>query len=39
VTGEFFTTLGISPASGRLFRSEDDFRGCPGAGVVLSYPS
>jgi predicted permease len=38
VTGEFFTTLGISPASGRLLRSEDDFRGCLGAGVVLSYP-
>lgn len=38
VTGEFFTTLEISPASGRLFRSEDDFRGCRGAGVVLSYP-
>jgi predicted permease len=38
VTGEFFTTLGISPASGRLFRPEDDFRGCPAPGVVLSYP-
>jgi predicted permease len=38
VTGEFFSTLGISPVSGRLLRSEDDFRGCPAPGVVLSYP-
>src|SRR5207249_174888 len=38
VTGGFSTTLGISPAAGRLFRSEDDFRGCPAPGVVLSYP-
>ena len=38
VTGEFFSTLGISPAAGRLLRSEDDFRGCPAPGVVLSYP-
>jgi predicted permease len=37
VTGEFFTTLGISPAAGRLLRSDDDFRGCPVPGVVLSY--
>jgi predicted permease len=37
-TGEFFSTLGISPAAGRLFRPEDDFRGCPTPGVVLSYP-
>jgi predicted permease len=38
VTGEFFTTLGISPAAGRSLRSDDDFRGCPAPGVVLSYP-
>jgi predicted permease len=37
VTGKLFSTLGISPASGRLFRSEDDIRGCPAPGVVLSY--
>src|SRR5690242_6761375 len=29
VTGEFFTTLGISPAAGRLLRPEDDVRACP----------
>ena len=38
VTGEFFSTLGISAAAGRLFRSEDDLRGCPAPTVVLSYP-
>jgi predicted permease len=38
VTGEFFSTLGISPAAGRLFRAEDDVRGCPAPTVVLSYP-
>jgi predicted permease len=38
VTGEFFPTLGISPAAGRLFRSDDDLRGCPAPTVVLSYP-
>jgi predicted permease len=37
VTGEFFSTLGIAAVAGRLFRSEDDFRGCPDPGVVLSY--
>jgi predicted permease len=37
VTGEFFTTLRISPAVGRLLRSDDDFRGCPAPSVVLSY--
>jgi predicted permease len=37
-TGEIFTTLGISPAAGRLLRPEDDLRGCPAPGVVLSYP-
>lgn len=38
VTGEFFSTLGISPAAGRLFRSDDDFRACPAPTVVLSFP-
>ncbi|HJZ94868.1 MAG TPA: ABC transporter permease, partial [Candidatus Solibacter sp.] len=37
VTGEFFSALGISPAAGRLFRPEDDVRGCPSPTVVLSY--
>src|SRR5215469_4239428 len=37
VTGEFFSTLGIPPAAGRLLRPEDDVRGCPAPGVVLSY--
>jgi predicted permease len=38
VTGEFFSTLGIAPAAGRLFRAEDDVRGCPAPTIVLSYP-
>jgi predicted permease len=38
VTGEFFATLGIAPAAGRLFRSDDDLRGCPAPTVLLSYP-
>lgn len=38
VTGEFFSTLGVSPSAGRLFRPEDDLRGCPAPTVVLSYP-
>src|ERR1051326_5497095 len=38
VTGDFFRGLGISPAAGRLFRAEDDVRGCPAPGIVLSYP-
>jgi predicted permease len=37
VTGDFFPTLAISPAAGRLFRPEDDLRGCPAPTVVLSY--
>jgi putative ABC transport system permease protein len=36
VSGDFFNTLGVSPAAGRLFTNSDDFRGCPGT-VVLSY--
>lgn len=38
VSGTFATTLGISPAAGRLLRREDDFHGCAAPGVVLSYP-
>jgi predicted permease len=37
VSGEFFATLGLSPAAGRLFRKDDDLRGCPAPTVVLSY--
>lgn len=38
VSGTFAAALAISPAAGRLFRPEDDFRGCAAPGVVLSYP-
>ena len=38
VSGTFAGTFGLSPAAGRLLRPEDDFRGCPAPGVVLSYP-
>ncbi|MBZ5617675.1 MAG: ABC transporter permease [Acidobacteriia bacterium] len=37
VSGEFFSTLGIPPAAGRLFGKEDDQRGCPAPTVVLGY--
>jgi predicted permease len=37
VSGEFFSTIGVSPAAGRLFRPEDDLRGCPAPAVVLGY--
>ena len=36
VSGDFFRTLGVRPATGRLFAVADDQRGCPGA-AVLSY--
>jgi predicted permease len=36
VTGDYFRTLGVLPAVGRLLVPSDDVRGCPGA-VVLSY--
>jgi predicted permease len=35
-SGEFFSTLGIRPASGRLITAADDQRGCAGV-AVLSY--
>ncbi len=35
-SGEYFSTLGIRPAAGRLITSDDDKRGCPGV-AVLSY--
>jgi putative ABC transport system permease protein len=36
VSGDFFTTLGLRPAAGRLIAGSDDFRGCPPV-AVLSY--
>ena len=36
VTGDFFRTLGVQPAAGRLITTADDQRGCPGV-AVLSY--
>ena len=36
VSGDFFRTLGVRPATGRLVTVADDQRGCPGA-AVLSY--
>ncbi len=35
-SGEFFNTLGVRPAAGRLLTSSDDVRGCSGV-AVLSY--
>jgi len=37
VNGDFFTTLALSPAAGRLFNREDDRIGCAAPGVVLGY--
>jgi predicted permease len=36
VSGDFFRTLGLYPAAGRLLSVDDDRRGCP-ARAVLSY--
>jgi predicted permease len=36
VTGDFFQTLGVRPAAGRLINKTDDQRGCTGV-AVLSY--
>jgi putative ABC transport system permease protein len=36
VSGDYFNTLAILPAAGRLLATADDQRGCPGA-AVLSY--
>ena len=35
-SGDFFGTLGVRPAVGRLIAAADDTRGCPGV-AVLSY--
>lgn len=36
VSGDFFETLGVRPAAGRLITTADDTRGCPGV-AVLGY--
>jgi predicted permease len=37
VSGEFFETLGVQPALGRLPGAADDQPGCGSAGAVISY--
>jgi predicted permease len=37
VSGDIFSTLGINPVKGRLFRAEDDRPGCGIPGAVISY--
>jgi len=37
VSGNFFDVLGVRPALGRLFNSDDDEPGCGASGVVVSY--
>ncbi len=37
VSGEFFETLGVEPALGRLLSSSDDQPSCASPGAVLSY--
>jgi len=34
VSGQFFSTLGVRPALGRLLQRDDDRRGCPSVAVV-----
>jgi putative ABC transport system permease protein len=36
VSGDFFATLGLHPAAGRLIAGSDDYRGCPSV-ALLSY--
>jgi len=36
VSGDFFNTLGVPPALGRVFTPSDDVRGCGAGGVVIS---
>ena len=36
-SGDFFKTLSIAPALGRLFSNDDDRPGCGAPGVVLGY--
>ena len=37
VSGDFFTTLGVQPARGRLFMTTDDQGGCAAPGLIISY--
>ena len=37
ISGGFFSALEIAPAGGRLFRPQDDRRGCGTPGAVISY--
>ena len=37
VSGDFFRTLRLSPAAGRLLRPDDDRPGCAAPGVVLGH--
>lgn len=37
VSGDYFATLGIAPAIGRLIGHADDTRGCADPGAVLGY--
>jgi predicted permease len=34
VSGDYFSTLGVQAAAGRLISRSDDYRGCPGAAVL-----
>jgi putative ABC transport system permease protein len=36
-SGDFFSTLGVTPAIGRVFSAEDDRPGCGSPGVVLGH--
>jgi len=36
VSGDFYNTLGVNAAQGRVFTKEDDQRGCAAPGVVIS---
>lgn len=38
VTGNFFSTLGVAPALGRLIGPEEDRRDCSTPAAVISYP-
>lgn len=37
VSGDFFKTLGVVPAIGRVFSTDDDRPGCGSSGAVLGY--
>jgi len=37
VSGDFFSTLGVQPALGRVFTTTDDQRGCGAPGLIISH--